>query len=274
MGYLSVEGARLYYETAGSGRALIMIHAGFLDSRMWDGQFRVFAKKNKVVRYDVRGFGRSSRPSEAYSDAEDLLGLMEHLGISDACLLGVSNGGRIALDLATALPHKVCGLILVSPGICGYVSSGPEEDKGWEEFEKMESRQNLAIGEKRVGDAVRIDLEMWAPAQSSRGRRRLLQIALANSHVHKNPWWWRSTYGLQESPQPPAFERLSSIRVPTLLIVGDEDVKGMQTRTERLHGLIPGSELRIMDGADHIPNLSRPREFNALVSTFLKSLDH
>jgi pimeloyl-ACP methyl ester carboxylesterase len=59
-----------------------------------------------------------------------------------------------------------------------------------------------------------------------------------------------------------------------LLIVGDEDVKGMQTRTERLHGLIPGSELRIMDGADHIPNLSRPREFNALVSTFLKSLDH
>ena len=64
MSYLSVDGGRLYYETAGSGRPLIMIHAAFLDSRMWDGQFRVFAKKNRVVRYDVRGFGRSSRPSE------------------------------------------------------------------------------------------------------------------------------------------------------------------------------------------------------------------
>ncbi len=263
----------MYYEAAGSGRPLVMIHAGFLDSRMWDGQFMAFAEKNKVVRYDVRGFGRSSRPAEAYSDAEDLLRLMEHLGIPDACILGVSYGGRIALDLATAVPRKVCGLVLISPGISGYVSSGPEETREWEEFEKMESRQNLAIRQKRIREAVGIDLEMWASAQSPAGRRRLLQIALANSHVHKNPWWWRSAYALQESPRPLAFERLPWIRVPTLLIVGDEDVKGMLSRTMRLHRLIPGSELRIIRGADHIPNMSRPREFNAVVSAFLKNLD-
>jgi pimeloyl-ACP methyl ester carboxylesterase len=67
---------------------------------------------------------------------------------------------------------------------------------------------------------------------------------------------------------------LVSIRVPTLLIVGDRDVKGMRLRTERLHALIQGSELRIISGADHLANTSRPREFNALVSTFLKNLDY
>jgi pimeloyl-ACP methyl ester carboxylesterase len=273
MGYLPVDGGRLYYETAGLGRPLVMIHAAFLDSRMWDGQFKAFARKYKVIRYDVRGFGRSSRPTETYSDAEDLLKLVEHLKIRDACLLGVSNGGRIALDFVTALPSSVKGLILVSPGIAGYISSGPKEDELWADFGKLENRQNIAIKENRIRDAVGVDLEMWATEQSPNARRRLFQIALANSHVHKNMWWWRSTYRQQESPQPPAFERLGSIHVPTLLIVGDRDVKGMQLRTERLHRLIPGSELRVIGGADHVPNTSRPREFNALVSAFLKNLD-
>jgi len=271
MGYLSVEGGRLYYETAGSGRPLIMIHAAFLDSRMWDGQFRVFAKKNRVVRYDVRGFGRSSRPSGTYSDAEDLLGLIEHLKIDDACLLGVSNGGRIALDFVTVYPSRVCGLILVAPGVSGYRRSGPEEVRDWREFERREGLQNLAVKENRWRDVAKMDIEMWAPAQNPKNRRRLLRMAMANSHVHRNPWWWRFGYGQQESPRPPAFEKLASIRVPTLLIVGDRDVKGMQSMTERLHGLIGGSELRVMEGADHIANTSRPREFNSLIATFLRN---
>ena len=251
-----------------------MIHAGFLDSRMWDGQFKIFAKSNWVVRYDVRGFGRSSRPSESYSDADDLFELTEYLKIPDACVLGVSNGGRIALDFVTIHPSRVCGLILVSPGISGYRSSGPEEDREWEEFEKSESQQNLAIKENRIRDAVKMDLELWAPAQSPKSRAHLLRIALDNSHVHKNQWWWRSLYRLQESPKPPAFKKLASIRVPALLIVGDRDVRGMQLMTKRLHRLIRGSELRVISGADHLVNSSRPREFNALVTTFLENLDH
>ena len=133
--------------------------------------------------------------------------------------------------------------------------------------------QNLAIKENRLRDVARMDLEMWAPAQNPKNRRRLLRIAMANSHVHRNPWWWRFGYGQQESPKPLAFEKLASIRVPTLLIVGDRDVKGMQSRTERLHGLIGGSELRIIEGADHIANTSRPRKFNTLIAAFLRDLD-
>ena len=119
MSYLTVRGGSLYYETAGEGTPLVLIHAGFLDNRMWNEQFQKFAKNLRVIRYDVRGYGRSSKPSAEYSDAEDLFTLLKHLKIESASILGVSNGGRIALDFVSVHPSMVNSLILVSPGIRG-----------------------------------------------------------------------------------------------------------------------------------------------------------
>ena len=70
-GYAAVRGGRVYYEVQGAGHPLVLIHAGFLDRRMWDGQFELFARSYRVVHYDVRGFGESDRPQEKYSDVED-----------------------------------------------------------------------------------------------------------------------------------------------------------------------------------------------------------
>jgi len=234
---------------------------------MWDEQFQLFAKSARVIRYDVRGFGRSSRPSEEYSDAEDLLALLKHLNIERANILGVSNGGRIAFDFVSVHPAMVNSLILVSPGIRGYKGSGPEEEKAWEELDRKGDLQDLAISENRIDAAVNMDLEIWAPAQGPTSKSRILEIATANSHIHKNP-----PNKLQKSPEPPAFAKLNQIRIPTILIVGDQDVKGMQTMTKRLHELIPGSKLSVIRGADHIANMSRPEEFNAIVSSFLEQM--
>lgn len=247
----------------------MLIHAGFLDSRMWDDQFQLFAKSVRVIRYDVRGFGRSSKPTEEYSDAEDLFALLKHLNIESTSILGISNGGRIALDFVSVHPSMVNRLILVSPGIRGYKSSGPEEDREWKELDKKMDLQDLAISENRIDDAVNIDLRVWASAQGTPSKNRILKIATTNSHIHKNP-----PNKLQKSPEPPAFTKLDQIRIPTILIVGDQDVKGMQTMTKRLHELIPGSELRVIRGADHIANMSRPEEFNAIVSSFLEQMSH
>jgi len=266
MSYLPVRGGNLYYETTGEGPPLVLIHAGFLDCRMWDDQFQLFAKGNRVIRYDVRGFGRSSRPSEEYSDAEDLFTLLKHLNFESANILGVSNGGRIALDFVSVHPAMVNSLILVSPGIRGYKSSGPEEDREWKELDQKGDLQDLAISENRIDDAVKMDLEIWASAQGTANKNRLLNIATANSHIHKNP-----PHRLQKSPEPPAFTKLGQIRMPTMLMVGDQDVKGMQLMTKRLHELIRGSKLSVIRGADHIANMSRPEEFNAIVSSFLKT---
>ncbi len=267
MSYLPVAGGRLYYETAGEGTPLVLIHAGFLDSRMWDQQFQTFSKHNTVIRYDVRGYGKSSKPTDAYSDAEDLLALLKHLKIEKACILGVSNGGRIALDFISIHPSMVSRLILVSPGIRGYEKSGPDEERAWDELGKRLDEQDLAIQENRMPDAVQIDIDVWASAQDPEARTRILEIAMDNSHIHKNP-----PNKLQKSPQPPAFKKLDTIRVPTILIVGDKDVKGMQLMAERLHGLIAGSKFNVIRGADHIANMSKPGEFNAIVSSFLKNV--
>ncbi len=265
-GYVTVAGGRLYYQLEGNGHSLLLIHAGFLDQRMWDEQFDHFAKDFSVIKYDVRGFGRSSRPVEKYSDVEDLYTLLTHLKVEKAYVVGVSNGGRIAIDFTITHPSMVDALVLVGSGVSGYETTGSEEDRVWGEFEKqVEGPQQLAAKEGRVADAVRIDVDTWAAAQSPANRERILKMAMDNSHIHTDP-----PSRLQVHPTPPGFKRFSEIRTPTLIIFGDQDVPGMRLVAQQLHTKIPGSELVEIQGADHIVNMSKPDEFYRTVLDFLR----
>ena len=114
-GFVDVDGGKLYYETDGDGPAVVLIHAGFLDGRMWDSQFRSYSKTYKTIRYDVRGYGRSSVAKEKFSDHNDLRALLTHLNVARATIIGVSNGGRIALDFTVEYPERIQSLALVSP---------------------------------------------------------------------------------------------------------------------------------------------------------------
>jgi 3-oxoadipate enol-lactonase len=264
-GYAEVDGGRLYYEASGDGPAIVLIHAGFLDLRMWDPQIPVFSKTNRVIRYDVRGFGKSDIARNTYSDYKDLRALLYHLRVKTASLVGVSNGGRIAADFAVEYPSMLDHLVLVSPGMSGYKSSGPEEDKMWEEFDKQMKPQEIADREGRAVDAVEMDVNAWASAQTPVNRERIRQIALDNFHVHvENPW------KLQVPPEPRTFQRLPQIRTPTLVIIGDRDVPPQILLTDNIHSHIPGSKRVLIPGADHIVNMSKPDEFNRTVLEFLK----
>lgn len=263
-GYAEVDGGRLYYETSGNGPAIVLIHAGFLDLRMWDPQVPVFSKTHRVIRYDARGFGKSHIARSTYSDYKDLRALLYHLRVKTASLVGVSNGGRIAADFAVEYPTMLDHLVLVSPGMSGYKSSGPEEEKMWEEFDKQMKPQEDAVREVRAADAVEMDVNAWASAQTPDDRERIRQIAMDNFHTQvENPW------KLQVPPDPRTFQRLSQIRVPTLVIIGDRDVPPQILLTDNIHSRIPGSKRVIIRGADHIVNMSKPDEFNRAVLEFL-----
>src|SRR5712691_3894667 len=95
-GYLDVQGAPLYYEVAGTGHPLLLIHAGVADSRMWDDQFQTFASQYQVIRYDLRGFGKSSVPARKFANHEDVTALYKYLGITRAHIIGNSFGGLVA----------------------------------------------------------------------------------------------------------------------------------------------------------------------------------
>src|SRR5437879_13455229 len=126
---------------------MVLIHAGFLDSRMWDTQFQLFSKNYMVIRYDVRGFGRSDIARTKFSDFKDLRGILDHLRVKTASLIGVSNGGRIASDFAVEYPSMVDHLVLVSPGMSGYKSPCPEEAELGEEIDQKTHAQGASASE-------------------------------------------------------------------------------------------------------------------------------
>ncbi len=265
-GHASVDNGKLFYEIEGDGPCVVLIHAGFLDSRMWDEQFKLLSDKYRVVRYDVRGFGRSDIAKTRFSDAKDLHDLLKQLSISKASIIGVSNGGRIAFDFAVSYPEMLEKLVLVAPGIRGYKVSGPEEEALWNQFEESMKPQEVADKEGRAKDAVEMDVNAWASAQSPASRTLIFGIAMDNFHVQReNPW------KLQDSPEPPSFQRLSEIHAPTLFIVGDRDVPAQVLMVENIYRQMPGSKRILIPGADHIANMSKQKEFNEAMFEFLGS---
>src|SRR5258708_24662778 len=92
-GYADINGAKIYYEVAGEGFPVVFVHAGVADRRMWDGQFPVFAKQFRVIRFDMRGYGNTEPVAAEYNNAADLYGLLRFLNVNGAFLGGCSLGG-------------------------------------------------------------------------------------------------------------------------------------------------------------------------------------
>ena len=126
-GRVRVNGAKLYYDVGGEGHPLVLLHDGLLNRRMWDDQFVAFARLYHTIRYDRRGYGKSSRPDRPFSDVSDLYRLLRHLGINEAYLLGISNGGKVALEFALEHPGMVAALVLVGPSLGGYRPSDEKQ---------------------------------------------------------------------------------------------------------------------------------------------------
>lgn len=269
-GTLSLNGGSIYYESRGKGIPVVLIHAGYLDSRMWDSQFDLLSGICQAIRYDVRGFGKSSDSKGTYSDASDLKSVLDALGVDSAILVGVSNGGRIALDFAVEYASMAKALVLMNFGVAGYEPAGPEEEKLWEEFEEIEKKYVSTIEQGKYRDAAIIDVDLWTPLVKGETHRRLVEIAEDN--VRKQALYSDSFNSgkLQVSPRPPAFKRLSELKMPVLMILGDMDHRGQITVVRRVHAMIPGSELITIHGADHIASLSKMKEFNKELIRFIK----
>jgi pimeloyl-ACP methyl ester carboxylesterase len=238
----------------------VLIHGGQLDCRIWDDQFHALARRFLVIRYDVRGFGGSVRPDQLYSDADDLAGLLDYLDVKKAHLVGLSLGGRIAIDFAVAYPPRVASLTLAGPGLAGYEPPGGAESdlRMW----------NVIKTARDVGPDKAT--ELWlsdpfvAPAMEQAGLApRLRRIARENAHC------WLENPVLQRSPRPPAAERLGEIKVATLLVLGDRDLPQIKATTEVLEKGIHGSRKVVIQGAGHMVNMEKPDVFNEAVLSFL-----
>ncbi len=113
-------GVPVYHEVAGDGAAVALLHSGICDSRMWDPQWEAFGEKHRVVRCDLRGFGRSPLPAGRFAHPADVIELLDALAFGPAALVGSSMGGGVALQVAVARPDLVSALVLVGSGVRGH----------------------------------------------------------------------------------------------------------------------------------------------------------
>jgi pimeloyl-ACP methyl ester carboxylesterase len=261
-GIADVNGARLYFETAGCGEALVFIHGLGLDTRMWDPQFEIFAKNFLVVRYDLRGFGRSSVPTaESYSPAEDLHALLRYLRIPHAHILGLSLGGRYAVNFGLLFPQATKSLILVDSSLDGFDFS-PEFLGPFPEIEACAKR-----GDLKTANQLWLSHPLFAPARENR------EVApkLAKIVGDYSGWRWANRDPTRSS-YPPAIQCLDQIRVPVLVLVGDRDLTDFRAIADLLAREIPGAMKNVLPGVGHMSNLEGPEQFNRIVFNFLSGL--
>jgi len=261
-GTLETNGARIYYEVEGSGPAIVLIHAGIANLRMWDDQVPALRDTYRVVRYDTRGFGRTETDAVEFSNRADVAALLDHLGEEAAHVVGVSRAGSIALGFALEYPDRVRSLVVVAGGIGGYESPAGASADTWEEPEQLyEAKDWQGLAEWETA--------YWAdgPGQS---RDRL------DPDIREKVRSWILTNYQEEKEEgkpivldPPAASRLDGLKPPLLVILGTLDDAGTSEAMRHLAGSVRGSRLEEFEGAAHMLNMEQPDRFNALLNEWL-----
>jgi 3-oxoadipate enol-lactonase len=253
----------VWHDVSGQGPAVVLLHAGLADSRMWEHQVGPFSESHTVVRVDFPGFGHSRIEASPVSLSGSVQKAMDAAAIDRAAIVGVSLGGRAAVELAAESPERVAALVLVGPGI---------DDHEWSaEVESFGAAEEEALARGDLEAAIETNLQMWLA-----GPRRTLDAIQPDVRELVAGMQRHAFEAQKEQPDlrlervdPPASERLGEIDVPTLVITGDEDVGDIHQIADRLMREIPGARRATMPEVAHLPNLERPEEFNRLVLGFL-----
>ena len=271
-GVAHVNGTELSYNVAGAGHPLTLAHGFLLDRNSWDEQFGVFARQYRVVRYDLRGWGDSAQEmaEPPFSPRQDLLCLLDYLNIQKTHLLGLSGSGTIALDFTLEHPEKVDALILVASGLSGY------PQRMTESIQAFIGQYYGALQRKDIASAVEATVRFWTdgpnrkPEQvNAQARARITDIATQHIQRHGD----LMAHQRHMLPlEPPAVNRLTEVKAPTLIVVGDLDTPETLESADTLERGIAGAKKRVIPGTAHHPHMEKPEEFNRLVMEFLSGL--
>ena len=261
--------ADLAWDGHGDGAPLLLLHAGVADRRMWEPVLPALTSSHRVVRCDLRGYGDSPDPSCDWFDHEDVLAVLDAAGLERAAIVGASNGGRVAADLAVVAPERVGALVLVGAALPG----APVPDDlaaAWEEEERL-----LADGD--LDGALALNLRLWAdgtgrPEGTGVDPALREQLAMWFRDVLAREAEGRDVVGEPQGIDPPLVERLDAIAAPTLVVVGAHDHPRLRRIAQRYAERIPAARLEVVDGAAHLVSVERPGPFTDLLRRFLEQV--
>jgi 2-succinyl-6-hydroxy-2,4-cyclohexadiene-1-carboxylate synthase len=245
----------LYWEASGSGSPVVLVHGFSLDRRMWNREVAALAPRHRVFRYDQRGHGQSAAPAAPFSYHEDLLSVFDSAGLERAAIVGLSSGAEVAIDFALAYPERVSRLVLASPSLSGYKPQGPFDWMG----PVMEA---LRGGDAKEATKRWVETPLMRLADPD-SQAAMSAIVLSNWQI-----WTYSREHLR-MPERPAVGRLGEISIPTLVVVGTEDLPDTHRVAELLGAGIAGVESIELQGAGHLVNLAAPDAFDRALSSFL-----
>jgi pimeloyl-ACP methyl ester carboxylesterase len=251
---VDVNGARLWYDEAGEGPAVLLLHGGLGDSGLWEPVVPLLAQRFRTIRTDLRFFGRSVGPAVPWSWQEDAIGVLDELGVERAALVGLSLGGKLALDIALAYPERLWAVVGVAPGLGGHDGAAYTEEH--------EARYEAA--EDKVEAMMAIDFEVWAPLGADERIRQL----------------WRETPDANPLPDgvepldpagAPAKERLGELAVPTLVVTAKHDPAGFREIGPLVAGAAPNARHVELD-SDHYVTLREPELVATTLLDFLAAV--
>lgn len=250
--WIEADGAHFHAELAGSGEAIAMLHGFLVDSSQWDETFAALANTHRVLRYDLRGFGRSSMPAAPFAHHDDLAHMLDACEIGRTALVGCSGGAATALDFAVAHPQRVSALALIGAGYWGhYASRTPEARAFLAALESGDADALLATSLQAFVDGPR-----RAPEQGRAAARERIAAMSAWNFGRDDGYWKHAT--LQRDPAVPALERLAELDLPVLLIVGEEDQPEVVELSECLAAGLPDARLVRVPDAGHHADVERP----------------
>ena len=232
------------------GVAVVMLHPGWGDSSIWDEVVSRLPERARTIRYDAPGYGRSPAPTGPFTALTDLIEVLDRLDINEAIVVGHSAGGATAVGLALAQPDRVCSLILVAPGIGDY--PWPDDDPYMEEFDAL-----FAAGDR--DGLVGLGTRTWAAAGD--GPEVEAQIRSGVKGMF--------TQGDLLNPDPPAFDRLAEIHVPTSLVIGDLDHPLVVDCGNAIGARLVDCRVITVHGADHMLPLRQRQRIAELVAAAL-----
>lgn len=243
------------YDVRGSGPAVVLLTGSNLDRRMWTREAEWLSKTYTVVRYDLRAHGESDTATQPFSMLGDLIELLDTLKIRKATLIGLSAGSTIALDAALENPDRVERLVLSGPAPSGYFS-GPQPPFVPDLMAALKSGDYKKIPDILLASSV---FDGGPEAQP-----------LVRQMVIENDRLWGVNRGLMK-PTRPAYDRLESVAVPTLVLIGEKD-EWQRNAAEMLAKRVPGARIVRVPGGGHLLNLTSPQAFDAALRSFLPEL--
>lgn len=256
-------GARLFFEDVGEGPCLLLGHSYLCSGEMWAHQVPALGRSHRVVNLDLRGHGRSGQaesPFTLYDLVDDALAVLDHLGVEKAIWGGLSVGGMVALRAALAAPERVSALLLL------------DTHAGAERLVKRLRYRGMAWGVRLfgMGPLLAPVSRLMFGATTLRTRRELVaewKGRFAALHVPSVLRFLDALVG-RDSLLP----RLGEIRVPVLVLVGEEDRSLPVACSQQIHRGIPGSGLEVIPEAGHLSALEQPEAVTRAMTDFLSRL--